>query len=165
MTDQTPQDPQERLAAVDPAASAPDPDIAAIRAKVLAEPAPNVVPLKRRRTAYVVGAVAAGVCLLAGTAVAGAAVGRVTAPSSETVTAAAPTVEDALPVIGAAPNSPQMAAVGGQNGGAAPMGGWGAPFDRGQSPPPLDRGQSPPPLDGGPGDAKPARSPLQSGGE
>ncbi|MFM7212500.1 MAG: hypothetical protein ACKOYQ_10975 [Actinomycetota bacterium] len=122
MTDQTPQDPQERLAAVDPAAWAPDPDIAAIRAKVLAEPAPNVVPLKRRRTAYVVGAVAAGVCLLAGTAVAGAAVSRVTAPSSETVTAAAPTVEDALPVIGAAPNSPQMAAVGGQNGGAAPMG-------------------------------------------
>ena len=34
MTDQTPQDPQERLAAVDPAASAPDPDIAAIRAKL-----------------------------------------------------------------------------------------------------------------------------------
>ncbi|MFM8773610.1 MAG: hypothetical protein ACKOFP_07185, partial [Actinomycetota bacterium] len=122
MTDQTPQDPQERLAAVDPAAWAPDLDIAAIRAKVLAEPAPNVVPLKRRRTAYVVGAVAAGVCLLAGTAVAGAAVSRVTAPSSETVTAAAPTVEDALPVIGAAPNSPQMAAVGGQSGGAAPMG-------------------------------------------
>jgi len=120
MTDQTPQDPQDRLAAVDPATSAPDPDIAAIRAKVLAQPSSNVVPLRRRRTAYVVGAVAAGLCLLAGTAVAGAAVGRVTAPTSETVTAAAPVADDALPVIGAAPNSPQMASVGQQSGAVAP---------------------------------------------
>ncbi|MBM3688192.1 MAG: hypothetical protein FJW80_00805 [Actinobacteria bacterium] len=122
MTDQTPQDPQERLAAVDPAASAPDPDIAAIRAKVLAAPTTNVVPLRRRRTAYVIGAVAAGVCLLAGTTVAGAAVGRVTAPQTDTVTAAVPTPQESLPVIGAAPNSPQMAAVGAQNAGGAPMG-------------------------------------------
>lgn len=148
MTDQDPQDPQERLAAVDPAASAPDPDVAAIRAKVLAQPQANVVPLRRRRTVYVVGAVAAGICLLAGTAVAGAAVGRVTAPSTDAVTAAAPVADDAMPVIGAAPNSPQMAAVGGQGGapGAAPLGapeamsaqpadakmaiwpGWGATF-------------------------------------
>ena len=120
MTDQTPQDPQDRLAAVDPATSAPDPDIAAIRAKVLAQPSSNVVPLRRRRTAYVVGAVAAGLCLLAGTAVAGAAVGRVTAPTSETVTAAAPVADDALPVIGAAPNSPQMPSVGQQSGAVAP---------------------------------------------
>ena len=126
MTDQTPQDPQERLAAVDPAASAPDPDIAAMRAKVLAQPQTNVVPLRRRRTVYVVGAVAAGICLLAGTAVAGAAVGRVTAPSTDAVTAAPPVAVDSLPVIGAAPNSPQMASVGPQGAAgaqaAAPLG-------------------------------------------
>jgi len=128
MTDQTPQDPQERLAAADPAASAPDPDIAAIRAKVLGEPAPNVVPLRRRRSAYLIGAAAAGVCLLAGTALAGAAVGRVTAPTSGVIAAPAPATEDSLPVVGNA--SPPIPVVAGQpstaqGGGAGVMGGPG----------------------------------------
>lgn len=121
MTEHNTQDLDARLAATDPAATAPDPNIAAIRAKVLSQPETTVVPLRRRRVAIVVGAVAAGVCLLAGTAVAGAAVGRVTAPQPETVTVAAPVAEDALPVIGAAPNSPQMPAV------AAPSSGGGNP--------------------------------------
>ena len=38
MTDHDPQDVDARLSAADPALNAPDPDIAAIRAKVLAEP-------------------------------------------------------------------------------------------------------------------------------
>lgn len=111
MTEHNPQDLDARLSAVDPAASAPDPNIAAIRAKVLADP--TVVPLRRRRWPYVAGAVAAGVCLLAGTAVAGAAVGRSTAPPLEAAAAvAAPASADTLPVIGSAPNSPAMPAVG-----------------------------------------------------
>lgn len=133
MTDQTPQDPQDpqkRLAAADPAASAPDPDIAAIRARVLGEPATNVVPLRRRRAAYVIGAAAAGVCLLAGTALAGAAVGRVTAPTSEVVAAPAPATatEDSLPVVGGA--SPPIPVVAGQPPsaqGAPAMGGQAVP--------------------------------------
>ena len=142
MTDHDPQDPQARLAAADPAASAPDPDIAAIRARVLsnsgADPgagpaaetgaADNVVPLRRRRWPIVAGAVAAGVCVLAGTAVAGAAVGRSTAPQSGTVTAAAPVPQDALPAIGTAPVSPNMPAVaGGAPAPGAPSAEVGAP--------------------------------------
>lgn len=113
---------EARLQAADPAAGAADPDIAALRARVLAEPnveaTPNVVPLHRRRIGLTVGAIAAGVALLAGTALAGAAVGRTTAPQPETVTAAAPVAEDALPVIGAAPNSPPLPAMGGTQSGA-----------------------------------------------
>ncbi|MGI9195941.1 MAG: hypothetical protein ACR2KE_00575 [Candidatus Nanopelagicales bacterium] len=120
------QDPNiARLQAADPAADAPDPQIAEIRAKVLAEG--NVVPLKRRRAALTVGAIAAGVALLAGTAVASAAIGRATAPQPETVTAAsAPVAENSLPVIGTSPNSPQMPSVGAPGvaagGNAGPMG-------------------------------------------
>lgn len=114
MTEHDPQDLDARLSAADPAASAPDPDIAAIRARVLAGDPANVVPIRRRRWPYVAGAVAAGVCLLAGTAVAGAAVGRSTAPQADAIAAApAPAVAESLPVIGAAPISPQMPAVGG----------------------------------------------------
>ena len=122
------QDPNiARLQAADPAAGAPDPQIDDIRARVLAEP--NVVPLhRRRRVAVTVGAVAAGVALLAGTAVASAAIGRATAPQPETVTAAsAPVAENSLPVIGAAPNSPQMPSVGVVSGGGAASTPLGAP--------------------------------------
>ena len=121
MTNDDPQDPNARLRQADPATHAPDPNIAAIRAKVLADSDATVVPLRHRRWALAAGAVAAGVCLLAGTAVAGAAVGRSTAPQPETVSAATPVAEDALPVIGAAPNSPNMPAVGAPAG--APVGG------------------------------------------
>lgn len=121
MADETP-DPQARregeptteawarLQQSDPAQGAPAPDLGAIRARALDQS--TVVPMRRRRTAITVGAVAAGVALLAGTAVAGAAVGRVTAPEPEIV--AAPVDEDTLPVVGAA--SPPIPVIAGQPG-------------------------------------------------
>lgn len=111
MADDT-RDPMSRLQGADPAQGAPEPDLEAIRDRATERSA--VVPLRRRRTAVVVGAVAAGVALLAGTALAGVAVGRVTAPSGEIV--AAPVADDELPVIGDA--SPPIPVIAGQS---APM--------------------------------------------
>jgi hypothetical protein len=110
-------DPISRLQGADPAQGAPEPDLGAIRARAVDHS--NVVPMRRRRTAIAVGAVAAGVVLLAGTALAGVAVGRVTAPAGEIV--AAPVAEESLPVVGAA--SPPIPIIPGQSAGApAPMG-------------------------------------------
>ncbi|MFM1965081.1 MAG: hypothetical protein RL134_806 [Actinomycetota bacterium] len=105
-------DPISRLQGADPAQGAPEPDLAAIRAR--ASDQSGVVPMRRRRTAITVGAVAAGVVLLAGTALAGVAVGRVTAPAGEI--AAAPVAEESMPVVGAA--SPPIPVVAGQPAGA-----------------------------------------------
>lgn len=105
-----------RLTGVDPAQGAPAPDLDAIRARAVDQS--TVVPIRSRRTAITIGAVAAGVVLLAGTALAGVAVGRVTAPSGEVVAAPAP--EDSLPVVGAA--SPPIPVVAGQAGANAPLG-------------------------------------------
>lgn len=107
-----------RLQGADPAEGAPAPDLDAIRAS--ATERSTVVPMRGRRTALAVGAVAAGVVLLAGTALAGVAVGRVTAPEPTLV--AAPVVEESLPVVGAA--SPPIPVVAGQQPGAqaAPLG-------------------------------------------
>ena len=117
MADDTRPDPLEALRRTDPAQGAPAPDLDAIRARAVDQS--TVVPMKGRRTAITVGAVAAGVVLLAGTALAGVAVGRVTAPSGDVV--AAPAAEESLPVVGAA--SPPLPIVAGQSGGAnAPMG-------------------------------------------
>lgn len=110
-------DPLEALRRADPAEGAPAPDLDAIRARAVDQS--TVVPMRSRRTAITVGAVAAGLALLAGTALAGVAVGRVTAPDGDIV--AAPAAEESLPVVGAA--SPPIPVVAGQSGGAkAPMG-------------------------------------------
>jgi len=116
MADDTRPDPLEALRGADPAEGAPAPDLDAIRARAVDQS--TVVPMKSRRTAITVGAVAAGVVLLAGTALAGVAVGRVTAPSSDVV--AAPAAEESLPVVGAA--SPPIPVVAGQSAPNAPMG-------------------------------------------
>jgi len=110
--DQTP-DPLSRLQGADPAEGAPELDIEAIRAR--AQSQATVVPLARRRTPLVVGAVAAGIAVLAGVGLAGAAVGRLTAP--EPPLAAAPLPEDVLPVVGDA--SPPIPVVAGQPGSGA----------------------------------------------
>lgn len=113
----TPQDALSALQGADPAHGAPDPDLDAIRAR--ARERSTVVPMRSRRTAITVGAVAAGVVLLAGTALAGVAVGRSTAPTGDVV--AAPAAEESLPVVGAA--SPPIPVVAGQPGPAnAPLG-------------------------------------------
>lgn len=149
-TEQAWADAQARLSAADPAAGAPDPDIAAIRARVLEEGPPaseNVVPMeprRRHRGLLIGGSIAAGIVVLAGVALGGVALGRVTSPSGEIVAAPAETVEG-LPVMGAA--SPQLPSVPGsaqpQGGGAAPAamstedaksmpypgGGWGSVFE------------------------------------
>ena len=116
MADDTRPDPLEALRGADPAEEAPAPDLDAIRARAVDQS--TVVPMRSRRTAITVGAVAAGVVLLAGTALAGVAVGRVTAPSSDVV--AAPAAEESLPVVGAA--SPPIPVVAGQSAPNAPMG-------------------------------------------
>lgn len=109
MADDT-RDPMERLAAADPATGAREPDLAAIQARAAA--GSQVVPLRRRsRTPVVIGSIAAGVAILAGTAFAGVAVGRLSAPESPIV-AAAP-VQDSLPVVGGA--SPPLPTVAGQS--------------------------------------------------
>lgn len=109
MAADTPDPSLSRLAGADPAAGAPTPDLEAIRARAQANS--TVVPLTtRRRTPWVVGGVAAAVVLLAGVALAGVAIGRVTAPAPDPV-AAAP-VEEGIPVVGAP--SPQLPTVAGQ---------------------------------------------------
>jgi hypothetical protein len=107
MADDT-RDPMDRLKGADPSVGAPAPDVDTIRARALARS--TVVPMRSRRTAITMGAVAAGVALLAGTALAGAAVGRVTAPDPQIV--AATVDEDSLPVVGGA--SPQIPVIPGQ---------------------------------------------------
>lgn len=103
-----------RLQGADPAVGAPAPDLEGIRARAQANSA--VVPLRpRRRTAWAIGGVAAAVVLLAGMALAGVAIGRVTAPAPAPV-AAAP-VEEGLPIVGAA--SPQLPTVASQAANAA----------------------------------------------
>jgi hypothetical protein len=109
-------DPIAQLHGADPAQGAPEPDLDAIRARAVQQS--TVVPMRRRRTAVTVGAVAASVALLAGVAFAGVAVGRVSAPSSDVV--AAPPAEESLPVVGAA--SPPIPVVAGQSAANAPMG-------------------------------------------
>lgn len=116
MADDTRPDPLEALRGVDPAEGAPAPDLDAIRAR--AADRSTVVPMRSRRTAVAIGAVAAGVVLLAGTALAGVAVGRVTAPEPEIV--AAPVAEDELPVVGAA--SPPIPVVAGAQPMPGPVG-------------------------------------------
>jgi hypothetical protein len=75
--------------------------------------------MRRRRTAVTVGAIAAGIAVLAGVGLAGAAIGRVTAPASEPVAASVP--EDVLPVVGDA--SPPIPVIAGQPAaGNAPVG-------------------------------------------
>lgn len=116
MADDT-HDPLSRLSAADPAQGAPEPDMEAIRTRTLDQSA--VVPLRKRRTGVVVGAVAAGIAVLAGVGLAGAAVGRMTAPAADVVTAPVP--EDELPVVGDA--SPPIPVVAGQpNPGASGTG-------------------------------------------
>lgn len=110
MADDTRPDALEALQGADPAQAAPAPDLNAIRER--AQERSTIVPLRRRRTVITVGAVAAGVTLLAGTALGGVAIGRSTAP--ETVVAA--TAEDSLPVVGGA--SPPIPVVAGQAAGA-----------------------------------------------
>lgn len=131
MADDTRPDPLEALREVDPAQGAPAPDLDAIRARAVEQS--TVAPMRRRRTAITIGAVAAGVVLLAGTALAGVAVGRVTAPSGDVV--AAPVAEDSLPVVGAA--SPPIPVVAGQS----PAGPAGAPeaMSAGASPAVADK--------------------------
>ena len=73
MADDTRPDPLEALRGADPAEGAPAPDLDAIRARAVDQSA--VVPMRGRRTAITIGAVAAGVVLLAGTALAGVAAG------------------------------------------------------------------------------------------
>ena len=100
-----------RLKDADPAQGAPDPDLDSIRAR--AQERSTVVPLKSRRVAIAIGAVAAGLALLAGTALAGVAVGRVTAPGGDVVVAPVP--DESLPALGeASPNIPVIT-------GQAPM--------------------------------------------
>ncbi|MEY3732726.1 MAG: hypothetical protein RL347_85 [Actinomycetota bacterium] len=118
-------DPIQALQGVDPAQGAPEPDLVAIRERALDRA--SVVPMRRRRAGVVVGAVAAGVAVLAGVGLAGAAVGRLTAPQQEVV--AAPVAEDELPVVGDA--SPPIPVVAGQPAAGAaaaatPEGGAGA---------------------------------------
>lgn len=110
------QDGLSRLQGADPAQGAPAPDLDAIRARAVDQS--TVVPMRSRRTAITVGAVAAGVVLLAGTALAGVAVGRVTAHAGDVV--AAPVADESLPVVGAA--SPPIPVVAGQSGANAPAG-------------------------------------------
>ncbi len=119
MADDT-RDPLARLQGADPALGAPEPDREAIAAR--AQDRSAIVPLRRRRTAITVGAVAAGVALLAGTGLAGVALGRMTAPD----VVAAPAAEDSLPVVGGA--SPPIPVVAGQGPGSrpTPMSGPGA---------------------------------------
>jgi len=119
MADDT-RDPITRLRGADPARGAPEPDVEAIAAR--AEERSAVVPLRSRRTAITVGAVAAGLALLAGTGLAGVAIGRVTAPD----VVAAPANEDSLPVVGGA--SPPLPVISGQAPGErpTPMSGPGA---------------------------------------
>ena len=119
MPDDTRPDPLEALRGADPAEGAPAPDLDAIRARAVDQSA--VVPMRGRRTAITIGAVAAGVVLLAGTALAGVAIGRVTAPGGDVV--AAPVAEESLPVVGAA--SPPIPVVAGQPAGQNPA--LGAP--------------------------------------
>jgi hypothetical protein len=107
MAEETP-DPLARLRAADPAQDTPDGDIHVIRERIERQSA--VVPLRPRRTALAVGAVAAGIALLAGAGLAGAAIGRVTAPASELI--AAPVPDDVLPVVGNA--SPPIPVIAGQ---------------------------------------------------
>ena len=114
-----PQDGLSRLRGADPAQGAPAPDLDAIRVRAVDQS--TVVPMsstRNRRTAITIGAVAAGVVLLAGTALAGVAVGRVTAPAGDVV--AAPAAEESLPVVGAA--SPPIPVVAGQSAATSPMG-------------------------------------------
>jgi hypothetical protein len=107
-------DPITQLHGADPAQGAPEPDLDAIRARAAQQS--TVVPMRRRRTAVTVGAVAAGVALLAGVALAGVAVGRVSAPSGDVV--AAPPADESLPVVGAA--SPPNPVVAGPSAADAP---------------------------------------------
>lgn len=106
-------DAEARLSGADPAVGAPDPDIERIRSRVMAST--QVVPLeharRRHRGLLVAGSIAAGVVLLAGVALSGAAVGRVTAPSGEVVAASADTGET-IPVVGGG-SSPQLPTVQG----------------------------------------------------
>ena len=99
-----------RLRSADPAAGAPEPDLEVIRAR--ARERASVVPL--RRPTRTLGVLAAAVALLAGTAVAGVAVGRVTAPDGPVVVAPLP--EDTLPVVGGA--SPPIPTIAGQGAGS-----------------------------------------------
>ncbi|MFZ9986567.1 MAG: hypothetical protein ACO3ID_03135 [Candidatus Nanopelagicales bacterium] len=121
--DLTGTDPLATLREADPARGAPEPDLAAIRARALDRS--SAVPLRGRRTMVVVGAAAAGVALLAGVGLAGVAVGRVTAPESDV--AAAPVAADELPVVGdASPPIPVVAAQptpGVEAGGSVAMSG------------------------------------------
>jgi hypothetical protein len=99
-------DPIARLSAADPAQEAPAPDLDAIRSR--AREQSQVVPMRSRRTAITVGAVAAGVALLAGTALGGVALGRMTAPDAPVAASG----EDSLPVVGGA--SPSIPVIAGQ---------------------------------------------------
>lgn len=106
-----------RLGASDPVQGAPPPDLEAIRARAQAQSA--VAPLHRRTTKHSFSgavAVAAGVALLAGTALGGVAIGRITAPDAPV---AAP-AEDSLPVLGgASPPIPMVPGGPPANSGAA----------------------------------------------
>ena len=55
-------DPITQLHGADPAQGAPEPDLDAIRARAAQQS--TVVPMRRRRTAVTVGAVAAGVAMV-----------------------------------------------------------------------------------------------------
>ena len=83
-----------RLAATDAEAATPDPDLSEVRARVMARAADSP---QRRKGMLIAAGVAAACALLAGTAVAGVAVGRNTAPAVVVSAEAAPS---AVPMIG-----------------------------------------------------------------
>lgn len=107
MADDT--DPLARLRGIDPASSAPAPNLEAIRGR--AQDRSRVVPMRARRRGIAVGVAAAGVAVVAGVGLAGVALGRASVPEPDIVAAVAP---DEIPVVGEA--SPPIPVVAGQPG-------------------------------------------------
>jgi len=113
-----------RLTDADPMQGQPEPDLTALRARVIAEANGEVVTLRPRRQGFLIaGAVAASIALLAGGIVIGTAVER---GASGDLIAALPGEPDSFPAINSTPGVPDMA---GPMGPGRPIGpgGPGAP--------------------------------------
>lgn len=109
----------DRLAALDAESGTPDPDLSEVRARVMTQAAETPA---RRKGMLIAAGVAAACALLAGTAVAGVAIGRSTAP---VVAAADSTQSSSVPLIGmgnaaANPTPAGPAQVPQRNAGGAP---------------------------------------------